>query len=78
MYTFHSSKWWHDMCKKTCLVDVTCTGDVPDGKALWILTADYDLLDADSIEGFPSLIQALNINLSKAKKNTPKGVFFGF
>ncbi|MCG8500632.1 MAG: methyltransferase domain-containing protein [Firmicutes bacterium] len=55
MYTFHSAKWWHDMWQKTGLVDVTYFGDVPDGKALWRLTADDELLDADT-EDYLTLI----------------------
>lgn len=55
MYSFHSSKWWHDLWQKTNLVDVTCAQDIPDGKALWRMTSDYDLLDSD-IEDYLTLI----------------------
>jgi len=55
MYTFHSSAWWYDMWQKTGLVDVTYAGDIPDGKALWRQTSDYELLDAD-VEDYLTLI----------------------
>jgi len=47
-YVFHSAEWWYNLWQKTGLVDVTYAGNVPDGKAPWRLTADYELLDADA------------------------------
>ncbi|WP_207655746.1 SAM-dependent methyltransferase [Vallitalea okinawensis] len=55
MYTFHSSKWWHEMWGKTGLVDIILAEDVPEGKALWRSTADFELLDAD-IENYLTLV----------------------
>lgn len=54
-YAFHSAEWWRNMWQKTGLVDVTYAGNIPDGKALWRLTADYELLDADE-EDYLTLI----------------------
>lgn len=55
MYTFHSSKWWREMWQKTGLVDIKHAEDIPDGKALWRLTVDYELHDAD-IENYLTLV----------------------
>ena len=43
------------MLQKTGLVDVTYAGEIPDGKALWRQTSDYELLDAD-VEDYLTLI----------------------
>lgn len=48
MYAWHSADWWRKMWQKTNLVDVTYSGDIPNGKALWRATADFDLHDADT------------------------------
>ncbi|WP_052098780.1 SAM-dependent methyltransferase [Paenibacillus stellifer] len=48
MYTWHSADWWRMMWQKTNLVDVTCSEDIPNGKALWRATADFELHDADT------------------------------
>jgi hypothetical protein len=37
------------------LVDVTCAEEIPDGKAIWSMTADYELHEAD-IENYRTLI----------------------
>lgn len=55
MYAFHSSKWWREMWEKTGLIDIKYAEDVPDGKALWRATADYDLHDAD-VENYLTMI----------------------
>lgn len=48
MYAWHSAKWWHDLWQKSDLVNVTYAQDIPDGKAIWRTTADYDLHDTDT------------------------------
>lgn len=48
MYAWHSAKWWRNMWQKTNLVDVAYAEDIPDGKALWRATADFELHDADT------------------------------
>jgi cyclopropane fatty-acyl-phospholipid synthase-like methyltransferase len=55
MYCFHSAKWWHNLWQKTGIVDVTHANSIPDGKALWNLTADFDLHAAD-FENYLTLI----------------------
>lgn len=55
MYAWHSASWWRSMWQKTNLVDVTYAEEVPNGKALWRATADYDLHDADT-ENFLTLM----------------------
>lgn len=55
MYAFHSAKWWRDMWEKTGLVDIKFAEDIPDGKALWRKTADFELLDADT-ENYLTLV----------------------
>lgn len=48
MYAWHSADWWRTMWQKTNLVEVTYAEEIPDGKALWRATADFDLHDADT------------------------------
>lgn len=48
MYAFHSAEWWKSLWQKTGLVDVTCAQEIPNGKAIWRATADYELHDADN------------------------------
>ena len=48
MYAWHSSKWWENLWQKSGLVDVTYAKEIPDGKSIWRMTADYDLHDADT------------------------------
>lgn len=48
MYTFHSAKWWRELWEKTGLVDIKFAENIPDGKALWRSTSDFELLDADT------------------------------
>lgn len=55
MYSFHSSKWWREMWGKTDLAAIDHAEDIADGKALWRLTADYELHDAD-IENYLTLV----------------------
>jgi cyclopropane fatty-acyl-phospholipid synthase-like methyltransferase len=47
MYTFHSANWWRELWQKTGLVEVTLAEDIPDGKELWSLTADFELHKSD-------------------------------
>jgi cyclopropane fatty-acyl-phospholipid synthase-like methyltransferase len=55
MYCFHSAKWWHELWKKTGIVDVTYAETIEDGKEIWRATADFDLHNADS-EDYLTLI----------------------
>lgn len=55
MYAWHSAGWWQQLWEKTDLVDVTCAQEIPDGKSIWRMTADYDLHDAD-IENYLTLV----------------------
>jgi cyclopropane fatty-acyl-phospholipid synthase-like methyltransferase len=48
MYAFHSAEWWKNLWQKTGLVDVTCAQEIPNGKAIWRATADFELHDADN------------------------------
>lgn len=48
MYAWHSAQWWQDLWQKSGLVDITYAGEIPDGKTIWRMTADYDLHDADT------------------------------
>lgn len=48
MYAWHSAEWWEDLWQKSGLVDVTYAKEIPDGKSIWSMTADYDLHDADT------------------------------
>ena len=65
MYAFHSSKWWRDLWEKTGLVSIRHAEDIPDGKELWRLTADFELHDAD-IENYLTLILITAIKKVKA------------
>ena len=47
MYSWHSARWWEKLWQKTGLVDVTYASEIPDGKAIWCETADFDLHHAD-------------------------------
>jgi ubiquinone/menaquinone biosynthesis C-methylase UbiE len=55
MYAWHSAEWWLNLWQKSGLVDVTCAEEIPDGKAIWSMTADYELHEAD-IENYLTLI----------------------
>lgn len=48
MYSWHSADWWNYHWTKTGIVDVTYAQEIPDGKSIWRMTADYDLHDADT------------------------------
>jgi cyclopropane fatty-acyl-phospholipid synthase-like methyltransferase len=48
MYSFHSAKWWRDLWEKSGMVDITYADAIPNGKALWRETADFDLHAADT------------------------------
>ena len=48
MYAWHSAEWWRKLWQKSGLVDVTCAEEIPDGKAIWRTTADFELHDADT------------------------------
>lgn len=55
MYAWHSAEWWQKLWNKSGLVDVTYAYEIPDGKSIWKMTADYDLHDADT-ENYLTLI----------------------
>ncbi len=46
-YTFHTCDWWTHLWTKTDLVDISSSGLMPNGKAIWRETADFELHDAD-------------------------------
>lgn len=48
MYAWHSANWWKHLWQKSGLVQVTCAEEIPDGKAIWRMTADDELHDADT------------------------------
>ncbi|HKL80467.1 MAG TPA: methyltransferase domain-containing protein [Mobilitalea sp.] len=47
MYAWHSAEWWQSLWQKSNLVNVTYAKEIPEGKAIWRMTADYELHDAD-------------------------------
>lgn len=55
MYSFHSAEWWHEMWEKTGMVNITHAAAIPEGKALWRATADFDLHDSDT-ENYLTLV----------------------
>ncbi|MDF2943879.1 MAG: Cyclopropane-fatty-acyl-phospholipid synthase [Herbinix sp.] len=55
MYAWHSAKWWQNLWQKSGLVEVTCAEEIPDGKSIWQMTADFDLHAADT-ENYLTLI----------------------
>lgn len=55
MYSWHSAEWWKDLWQKSGLVDVTCAQEIPDGKDIWRMTADFELHDAD-VENYLTLM----------------------
>ncbi|MFT4146619.1 MAG: class I SAM-dependent methyltransferase [Mobilitalea sp.] len=55
MYAWHSAKWWHNLWQRSGLVEVTYAQEIPDGKDIWRMTADYELHEAD-IENYLTLI----------------------
>lgn len=55
MYAWHSPQWWQNLWQKTGLVDVTYAEEIQDGKAIWRMTADEELHDAD-IENYLTLM----------------------
>ncbi|QSF47330.1 SAM-dependent methyltransferase [Paenibacillus tianjinensis] len=55
MYAWHSASWWRNMWQKTNLVEVTNAEEIPNGKALWRETADFELHNADT-ENFLTLM----------------------
>lgn len=48
MYAWHSANWWQNLWQRSGMVEVTHAEEIPYGKELWRMTADFDLHDADT------------------------------